>query len=524
MKLQYKIMAYFSAVLIVVIGGLSILVFQHLTSSLETQMGNNAMDLAVTVAAIDDIQRALANKEPYDAVQNYVESFRSKTRFQYIIVMDMDGIQYSYPYQAGLGKSYKNGGEDRVLSDGASYVSADRNVLISAIRAFTPVYYNGKQVGAVLVGLLTDQVNKENSANRLSLEKIIIVTAILGIAGAALLSYNIKVSIYGLEPKEIAILLGQRDLILQSMVRGIIAIDINGKIILYNPSAQKTFNLSNDAVGKNISDYNIKFAEEMKNALSADFDEYNKEIRISPSKTLLTSSCLMRDRKKGVIGIVSSFEDLTEAKKMAEELTGYRSLVNALRAQNHEFMNKLHTISGLVQLEEYDKAIDYIDKITEDRALISGTIINRIKNTYVAAILLAKYNKLKEAKVSLIVNQNSSLGKELHGIREDELCSVIGNLIDNAQEALIDEEGGTVEVYIHDSKEALELTVKDNGKGIKEEIVDKVFESGITTKQGSRGMGLFIVKNIIDQYQGTIEYKYENGLIWSVRIPNEFID
>lgn len=513
-------MSIFSVMLIIVIGGLSVLIFRNLTSSLETQMGNNAMDIAVTVAAIEEIQAAVALKEPFHVVQDYIESFRSKTRFQYIIVMDMEGIQYSYPYPGGIGKKYKNRGERKVLNEGASYVSADRNVLISAIRAFTPIYYKDEQVGAVLVGLLTDQVNQENRENRRRLEFILAISVIVGIAGAAYLSYNIKESIYGLEPKEIAILLGQRNLILQSMDRGIIAVDLNGKIILYNQIAQQTFNLHDDAGGKPIKDYNPNFANEMIKALKEDFNEYNKEIRISPVKTLLTSCCLMRDRKKGVIGIVASFEDLTEAKIIAEELTGYRSMVNALRAQNHEFMNKLHTISGLVQLEEYDRALDYIDEISADRALISGTIINKIKNPYVAAILLAKYNKLKEAKISLIIDEESRLGNPLSSIRADELCSIIGNLIDNSEDALMGQDDGKIEVYICDDQNELHIIIRDNGPGIPDALMDKIYQRGVTTKSGSRGLGLFIIKEIIEYYGGSIQLDNVEGARWEVRLPN----
>lgn len=514
-------MIYFSIMLIIVIGGLSILIFQHFTSSLETQMGNNAMDMAVTVASIDDVQQALALNEPYEVVQNYIEGFRSKTRFQYIIVMDMEGIQYSYPYPAGIGKKYKNGGEKKVLTKAASYVSADRNVLISAIRAFTPVYYNGEQVGAVLVGLLTDQVNKENKENRRSLEIILAISAVIGIGGAAFLSYNIKESIYGLEPKEIAILLGQRDLILQSMDRGIIAIDLEGRIILSNLIAQQTFNLPENVVGKNMKDYNDKFENALIHAIKEDFNHYNKEIRIASNKSLLTSCCLLKDRKKGVIGIVASFEDLTEAKLLAEELTGYRSMVNALRAQNHEFMNKLHTISGLIQLDEYDKALEYIDEVSADRALISGTIINKIKNPYVAAILLAKYNKLKESKISLIIDSDSHLeSNTLQGIRVDELCSVIGNLIDNSEEALMGHDSGRIEIYIRNTQGELHIRIKDNGPGINELLKDKIFQRGVTTKSGSRGLGLFIVKEIIDHYGGSIEFTNHTGVLWEIRIPH----
>ena len=156
MKLQYRLTIFMSIIIFIVIGGIGIVTYYQTQNSIETQMGNNAMDLAVTIASIDIIEETLATSKDYKTVQETIESFRKKTRFQYIIVMNMQGIKYSYPYGNSLGKKYADGGEELVLTKGESYVAKDKNVLISAIRAFVPIYYKGKQVGAVLVGLLKD--------------------------------------------------------------------------------------------------------------------------------------------------------------------------------------------------------------------------------------------------------------------------------------------------------------------------------------------------------------------------------
>lgn len=521
MKLQFKIALFLSVMLVLVVGGIGFMTFGYLERTIETQMGNNAMDLAVTVAAIPEIKHALADQNEDKTVQTLVEDFRKQTRFQYIIVMDMEGIQYSYPSENLLGQRYRNGGEERVLTTGEAYVSADRNELISAIRAFAPVYENGVQVGAVLVGLLTDTVYKEVGTQIRNLETTLVVWLLVGILGAAILSLNIKRTIFGLEPKEIALLLGQRDIILQSLNNGVLTIDKSGKILLFNKLAREILGLSAEDVGKPLKDYSDLYAQQMLRTLETKETILNQEIRLSPGKTILCSHTPLRDHRGEFIGVVSNIQDLTQVKLMAEELTGYQKMTNALRAQNHEFMNKLHTISGLIQLEAYEEAVDYISVVSDQRERLSGIINDRIENTHVSAILLAKYNRATEAKIDMEIDPASYLNRLPDRISEDELCSVLGNLIENAIEELVKIEDGQIYVCITSGEETLDVVISDNGPGIREDIADKIFERGVTTKTGSRGFGLTIVKEIIDEAGGVIELDNELGAEWRITIPYE---
>jgi len=520
LRLQYKITLFFSIVIIGVVGLLAAMVFQNVSDTIEDQMGNNAMDMAVTVASIPLVQEGLAGEYDHGSIQNYVESFRESTRFQYIIVMDMEGIQYSYPYEAGVGKHYINGGENRVLKFGETYSSADRNVLISAIRAFAPIYHNDEQVGAVLVGLLTDRIIEENEANRKQLEFWLGISLIVGIVVAVGLSINIKNAIYGLEPKEIAVLLSQRNLILESIHRGIIAVDVSGRLLLFNDPAKRIFNLPDDGEGEFISTYHQRFSEELKAIMDSGEAISNKTFNIVPGHGIIVSASVMRDPAGVITGLVASFEELTDAKEMAEALTGYRSMINALRAQNHEFMNRLHTISGLVQLEEYSEAINYIDHLSQVQTSFSGILKDKIKNAHLSAILLAKYNKLTEAKVELLVDDKSNLEEIPRGLTEDELCSIVGNLIDNSHEALIGCASPKVAVLVASTEEGLIIEVSDNGPGIPEDIKEHIFEAGVSTKGDNRGMGLHIVKEIVDIVGGDIELIEEDMTTWHIYLPN----
>ena len=519
LKLQYRLTIFISIIIFMVIGGIGIVTYYQAQNSVETQMGNNAMDLAVTIASMDVIEQTLATSKDYKTVQDTIESFRKKTRFQYIIVMNMKGIKYSYPNGHSLGKKYADGGEEQVLKKGESYVAKDKNVLITAIRAFVPIYCNGKQVGAVLVGLLTDTVYAELDFHLLCLKIALVVGLLTGIVGAAVLANRIKKCIFGLEPEEIALLLGQKDLILQNLKNGIIAIDKDGKVILFNKIAKEILKLEDENIGENVTNLNLNYTDEMIEVLTTQVAVYNQEIKVRHDKTLMCSHTLLKNHKEEIIGVVSSFQDLTEVKNMAEELTGIKKMTCALRAQNHEFMNKLHTISGLIQLEEYNEAIEYISHISKLRGEVSDILSKRIKNTHIAGLLLAKYNKATEAKISVEIDSDSYLDKIPESLTEDEICSVVGNLLENSIEELVKFENGKIVIRLISNNETLRIRIQDNGPGISENIIDKIFDRGFTTKDGNRGFGLSIVKQIVNYAGGDINILQDNGTIWDIFIP-----
>lgn len=519
MKLQYRLTIFISIIIFFIIGIIGFSTYIMTKDGIETQMGNNTMDIAVTIASMDTIQQNIGKNDGYSVIQQTIEEFRGKTRFQYIIVMDMNGIKYSYPRGKSLGKKYNDGGEEKVLKNGEAYISKDKNVLISAIRAFVPITYNNKQVGAVLVGLLTDTVYKELRNQMLLFWVVLILGLIIGIIGAAILADIIKKTIFGLEPQEIALLLGQHDIIFQSLKSGIIAIDKNGKIILFNRKAKNTFNLNDEDIKEDISILNSNYGDQMKLTLEKKVPMYNQEVKLSHERTLLCSHTLLKNSKDEIIGVVSSFEDLTKVKKMAEELTGAQIMTSALRSQSHEFLNKLHTISGLLQLKEYDSAIKYVSDISHQRMAVSEVLNNKIRNPHVSGLLLAKYNKAIEAKISMEIDKNSILDEIPKGITVDELCSVIGNLIENSIDELVKQENGNIYIKISSDTSGLNIKVQDNGPGISDNIINKIYEPGFTTKPGNRGLGLSIVKQIIDYAHGSISISKNNGTCWEIFIP-----
>jgi two-component system CitB family sensor kinase len=521
MKLHYKIALSISLLIILIVAGLSLVVYGQLNAALEKQMGLAAMDLANTISSIKQIQSGLGEKLDPEQIQDIVEPIRVKTRYQYIIVMDMDGIQYSYPNSSGVGKPYKNGGEKIVLEEGKAYISADNNALIDSIRAFAPVKYNGKQVGAILVGLLTDQVRLESEIHKNSVEIALVLSVFIGMPVAFILSLNIKRSIFGLEPKEIALLLSEKELILQSLERGLIAVDKDDRIILSNPKGRNMIGHPDETENQKLADYTPELSERLKLAIKQDAGCENETFILQDSQTVLISICLMRSSKNIPTGVVVSIDNLTQIREFAEEITDYRVLVDALRAQNHEFMNRLHTLSGLLQLGYHDEALQYVDSISSNSRNLDYLLTEQIRNHKVAGLILSKYNQLAERHIDLEISEASRLEPRPEQISEDELCSIIGNLIDNSLESLLEsnQEEKKIALLIRDDSDSLEIEVFNNGPEINQEIADQIFEKGFSTKENGHGIGLYLVRSIVLKVGGTLIWQNDKGVVWNVIIP-----
>lgn len=521
MKLHYKILMSVSAMIAFVVAVLAIVVYSQFNATLKAQMEFSAMDMATTFASMGDIQHGLQNGATPEQIQSIVEPIRKNTRYQYIIVMDMTGKQYSYPYESGLGKPYKNGGESRVLDQGETYLLADSNQLISAIRAFVPITHDGKQLGAVLVGLLTDQVKVESEIHQRSLELALVVSVCIGIIVAYFLSMNIKKSIFGLEPKEIGLLLSERDLIFQSMDKGIIAVDTKGKLLLSNDKARTLLGLPTEADNQVLSAYASGLSSRLMQALEKRTGCENETFAIHGANTVVINVCLMHDSKHEVTGVVASIEDLIQARAFAEEITDYRALVDTLRAQNHEFMNKLHTVSGLLQLGHLDEAIDFVDQISQGSSQLDHLLTEHIRDHKLAGLLLSKYNQFSEKRVQLEITDESHLVELPDKLNSEELCSIVGNLLDNSFDSIIESDVAErkISFFINDLSDMLEIEIYNTGPEIDEMTGDAIFNKGYTTKKDGQGIGLYLVKSIVSSIGGTIEWQNDEGVFWHVVIP-----
>lgn len=522
MKLSTRITLFIVLILIFSLGSMTILSYYQMKGIFNDQLEEKLMNIAAYVSEDYMVKEAFKDKKKLPDLNEHIEKIRQDTDVDFITVFDMNSIRLTHPVRDNIGKHFKGGDQIKVLTEAENYISEAEGTLGASMRAFTPIFYEGEQIGGVCVGNTIEEIERGTIKKIEQFIPFICLGLALGISCAFILASNIKDEILGLEPKEIALLLKEKEAILENVKEGIITLNESGNIIQYNKEAARILGLTDKDIDINSNEFICKIDSCFAQKCAKGNNDF--EVKIRPGVTILCKYNVLKDDKDRMIGQVINFRDLTEVKKMSEELTGIKKMAWSLRAQNHEFMNKLHTISGLIQLEEYDEAIKYIFKTSNSGDDIARTITGKIKNTNIAALLLAKYYKAEELRITFEINKDSCLNKIPANISDYDLDSVIGNLIENSFDAVSVDGTGRVGVKIAEINGVLILEISDNGPGIPDDVRKKIYERNFSTKSIQRGYGLYIVKNTVENANGAIDLSVNNGTAWHIEIPMEVGD
>ena len=220
-------------------------------------------------------------------------------------------------------------------------------------------------------------------------------------------------------------------------------------------------------------------------------------------------------------GSVTTMRDLTELRQLEQELGVTRQTTEALRAQAHEFANRLHTISGLLELGEHDEVLRYVKRLSSATQELTTTVSDHIADPALAALLIAKSSVAAERAVRLKLAPSTSVELLDEAMSED-LATVVGNLVDNALDAVGPLGGGEVEVEVVQDAAAVRVTVRDSGPGVAPELVEEVFTQGFTTKVangGPRGFGLALTWTICTRRGGSVSVRNDDGAVFSACLP-----
>lgn len=500
--------------LIPLILAVSILHFSFI-DSFEQQIANQAMDIATLAAQRVDVKAAYFSETPAKDLQTIAEEIRRNTHAAFVVFMDRDGNRQSHPNEELIGLPFTGGDEGPALQ-GKSYTSKAVGISGPSIRAFAPIYKNYQQIGAVAVGYFEPAISLTLSKIYKIFYMVIPVSFFLVLFFSILLANNIKNLIFGMEPLEIATLLKERDCMLQSVKEGIIAIDQNCEVTVVNQVAQNLFPPGTEFIGRHISE------------LIPDSQlplVMNTQQPLADEQLLINGNIVLTNRhplviKNKVMGAIATFRPLTEVSHIAEELTGVRKIVEALRARTHEFLNKLHVISGLIQLEAYDEAKNYISTVTlKEQSLVSFLMVN-IQCGAVVGLLTGKASEAQEKQINLEIDLESQLLTLPEYFDEHAMIVVLGNLIENAFDSVTHQPKRLIQVLIKQSPQDIFIEVIDSGTGIPLEYRHRVFEAGFTSKEYGQGFGLPNCKNRIDVAGGTITFDTnDQGTTFRVVIP-----
>nr|WP_207621866.1 sensor histidine kinase [Bacillus mycoides] len=479
-----------------------ILISHNVERTTEESQAEKAKTIAHIVANDSVVIDGLIGKADTSAIQTYTNRILKNTGVQFIVVMDMDGIRKSHPNPQKIGHHFVGGDEGTVLK-GKEHVSLAEGTLGISMRVFVPVFADtGEQLGAVAVGISADNVKERVKESRHIIYIGVGVGLLVGIIGAILLARHIKKSLFGLEPHRIAKILEERNTMLQSVKEGIIAVDKEAKVTLINNEAKRLFKksgLEEDFIGKDVELYMPN--SRIKEVLQTGEVQLNEEQNIY-GITIVTNRVPLYVKGE-IVGAIATFRDKTEIRKLAEELTGIRLYAEALRAQSHEFMNKMHVVLGLTHMKQYEELQKYVSSMVSEHQYEIGGIMKKIQSPVFAGFLLGKLSYAREKNIKLIIKEDSYLPEIYDERIIHELITIVGNLINNALDAVTNCEKKQVEVGIQYG-DTLIITVQDTGKGIKEDEIDALFIKGYSTKGDNRGYGLHLVKESIQRINGEI--------------------
>ncbi|MGO2054169.1 MAG: ATP-binding protein [Halomonadaceae bacterium] len=470
------------------------------------QMGERALAVAKTVASMPQIINAFAIPDPSFSIQPLAERIRQETGARYVVVGNARSIRYSHPVPERIGQPMVGGDNDQALIHGQFYVSEATGSLGTAMRGKAPIWdEEGNIIGLVSVGFMMDRVAMDVARYNSLGWALVALMITLGFAGAYWLSQHLKKVILGLEPYEIARLAMEKEAILQSIHEGILAVNREGHITLVNQQARRFLNLDDEHVllGEPIREVvpNSRLLEVLKRGEQ----EFDQEMWLGDHPVVVNRVPILHEGE--IEGAVATFRSRREIVDLSQALTQASRDVDMLRAQAHEFSNKLYTISGLLQLQRIDEALALIHQETERAQAQMSFLMRNVADAVLSGTLLGKLTRARELGVTLEIDGQSSLACPLTSTGQEVMMSVVGNLLDNACHAALNgpSKEPNVRLFFTDLGEQLLIEVEDNGPGVPAQFAESIFQEGVSTKTGKhQGIGLALVARLCRQHGGEV--------------------
>lgn len=519
MKLNTLVTLMLSAVIVLVLLSVHMFYFFQIGAATRAQLEDKAMAVARTLAKFPEIQRALILPPNATSIQPIAKAVQESNNLLFVVVTNMDTIRYSHLNPELIGQHFI-GTDIEPAIRGHENVSVNQGVLGRAMRVYTPVYNaQHKQIGVVVVGISLSAVTDQINQSRWSILWTILIGTFAGAIGTFVLVRVLKRILFGLEPYEISTLFEQRQAILNSLKEGVVAMDDQAQMTLVNQAARSLLNDSMGTIsGDRIYDASV-INDHLQDVLQSGRARRDEELNVN-GRVLLSNTVPVRSQGR-IIGAVCTFRDKTEISQLMQRLTGMVNYVDALRERSHEFMNKLHVILGLLHMKNYTQVESYILKTANNYQTEIGFLLDKIKSPVIAGFLLSKINRASDCGHRLTISDASFLPDSGNEQQMAALITVIGNLIENALDAMSEQVEGEIHVMLHYQNGWLTCEVSDDGPGIEADHLSTIFEKGFSTKGENRGVGLFLLQQQTENIGGSVSVESEPGVFtqFLVQLP-----
>ena len=522
LSLAGQLLALQVVIICVVLVGVAAVTVAQSTQRAADLESRRAEEVAETLAAARAFRATLAGEgsRPSETALRYVrttaEAARKNSDSQSVVVGMEDGTVLASADPSELGRRLDMG-ESTVL-DGVGWTGVSERPTGPMAVAMAPVLSDsGQQVGFVAVRRPAPSVLDGLRDAAPNLLTYLGVASLIGIAGSLLVARRVKRQTFGLEPLEIAGLVEHRSAMLHGIREGVVGLDTRGRVTLVNDEAVRLLRIPGNAFGRGLQELGVD--EEMRDALLTGAVERDRAVG-SQGRVLIVNRLPLTSRGRS-IGSVATLRDRTELLELRRELDLTKHVTDTLRAQAHEFDNRLHTIAGLIELGEADEAVRFVHRVTASRSEFSATVTAAVRDPSVAALLIAKASQAAELGVDLRISPDSSLPalpEELSG----DVATVVGNLVDNALDAAANAPQRWVEVSIGLVDGEVEVVVADSGPGVPPGMEKEVFRRGVSTKEagaGERGIGLSLVHVLCTRRGGEATASSEDGSVFTARLP-----
>ena len=484
-------------------------------ATLDHQYQERSVAIASTVAGMADVRECLTRSTRCtEPLQDLADRVQTETGATYVVIFNRHDVRMTHPNPRMVG--VKND-EPLAVLDGHTHMGTDDGTLGLSANGKAPIWgTGGRLIGEVSVGVKETTVGGALSHQLPSYAAWFLLALAVGAIASWLLARRLKKRTFGLELDEIALLLREREATLHGIREGVIACDADDRITMVNDEARRLLGLGMTPTGGRLRDV---LPEGRLLELLTRSETANDEVVLTDDFALLVNKMpvFLAGRPHGS---AITLRDRTEIAGLLRELDGVRRLTDTLRAQHHEFTNHMHTVAGLIELGEHEDALAFLTDVQTDQASFADAVRERISAAPIVGLLLGKAAAAGERGVELRLTEDSWLGDTPEKVHA--MTTIVGNLIDNALEA-VPPDRGRVEVEICGDEREILIQICDNGPGVPEELRDRIFLDGFTTKPAydglRRGIGLALVHRLVQRLGGSIEVTGTPGARFVVRLP-----
>ncbi|MEU2240247.1 sensor histidine kinase [Streptomyces sp. NPDC018338] len=481
--------------------GVTVLATGLFLAPLSAQLDDQAMRRALAIAettASPGLATDLVGTPPSarGPVQTEAERIRVSTGAEYVVVMDTRGVRWSHTDPAQIGRRVST--DPSAVLAGREVMEIDSGTLGRSARGKAPLRdADGRIIGAVSVGIEYDSVRDRLLAAIPGLLAYAGGALAVGALAAYLISRRLQRQTHDLAFSDISALLAEREAMLHGIREGVVAIDRTGSVRLVNDEAQRLLGLGPEAAGRPVDEVlgPGRTADVLAGRVTGE-----DLVTVQGHRVLIANRMPTDDG-----GAVATLRDRTELERLGRELDSTRGLIDALRAQDHEHANRLHTLLGLLELDMHEEAVEFVTEVVGVHRATAEQVTEKVHDPLLAALLVGKAAVAAERGVSLRISPESLLPDRLVDPRE--LVTVVGNLVDNALDAVAGTPGARIEVAFRTEGRTVVLRVTDSGPGVPEERRELIFTEGWSTKEppphGRRGLGLAFVRRLAERRGGT---------------------